>query len=133
VLVLAGLTLAQPATVPYALIALPVLVGAVLGRPALTVLVSTVTFVAGIVVLLIGQYDDLSPWRRMLINVLAVAVACAATWTIAAGRRRLREQADQYRLLAENVLDAVISLGPDGSVTWVSPSIEGILATRPRS
>jgi PAS domain S-box-containing protein/diguanylate cyclase (GGDEF)-like protein len=133
VLVIAALTFALPETVPYALIAFPVLVCAVLGRRSLTLLVSAVTIVTGVLVLAVGQYTDLSPWRRLLVIVLAVAVACAATWTIAAGKRRISEQADLYRLLAENVVDAVISIRPDGTVTWASPSITGILGHSPEA
>ncbi len=131
VLVLAGLTFALPETVPYSLIAVPVLVCSVLGRRSLTLLVSAVTIVIGVVVLVIGQYTDLSPWRRVLILAIAVAVSCAATWTIATGKRRIIEQADLYRLLAENVVDAVISIRPEGTVTWASPSIIGILGYSP--
>ena len=131
VLVMAGLTFALPETVPYSLIVVPVLVCSVLGRRSLTMLVASLTDPRG-GMLAIGQYTDLSPWRRVLIIVIAVAVACAATWTIAEGSDG-SEQADLYRLLAENVVDAVISIRPEGTVTWASPSIIGILGYSPEA
>jgi PAS domain S-box-containing protein/diguanylate cyclase (GGDEF)-like protein len=131
VLVMAALTFARPETVPYSLFVVPVLACSVLGRRALTVLVASLTLVLGVAILAIAQYTDLPPWRRMLIVVLAIAVSFAATWTIATARQRLQEQADRYRLLAENIVDAVISIRPEGPVTWASPSITGILGYTP--
>ena len=131
VLVMAGLTFARPETFPFSLFVVPVLACSVLGRRALTILVASLTLILGVAILAIGQYTDLPPWRRLLIIVVAVAVACAATWTIAKARQRLQEQADLYRLLAENIVDAVISIRPEGPVTWASPSITGILGYTP--
>lgn len=41
------------------------------------------------------------------------------------------EATERYRLLAENVADVVVRVTADGTVEWVSPSVEGVMGAPP--
>lgn len=49
------------------------------------------------------------------------------TEALAKAKADLEDSERRYRLLAENVRDMIITLGFDGRVMWVSPSIRGLL------
>jgi PAS domain S-box-containing protein len=49
-----------------------------------------------------------------------------------ATRTALARSESRYRLLAENASDVVMSMKPDGTIDWVSPSVSDILGWRPR-
>lgn len=49
------------------------------------------------------------------------------TAALAKAKADLEDSERRYRLLAENVRDMIITLGFDGQVMWVSPSIGGLL------
>ena len=85
----------------------------------------------------LGQRDYLRPWRHNL-SVSMVAILMMVSLTLALGwqaraawiqhldiQERLRTEEEKYRLLAENVISVVWTLGPEGQLTYVSPSILG--------
>ena len=41
------------------------------------------------------------------------------------------EATERYRLIAENVTDVVLRAAPDGTILWVSPSVESVLGAPP--
>jgi PAS domain S-box-containing protein len=45
--------------------------------------------------------------------------------------QRLRVSEERHRLLADNALDVVWTMGPDGSITYVSPSVEKLRGFTP--
>jgi PAS domain S-box-containing protein len=51
---------------------------------------------------------------------------------LVATRTALSRSEARYRLLAENASDVVMSMKPDGTIDWVSPSVTDILGWRPR-
>ena len=121
-----------PDVVPFAFAAVPILVSAAFGRVLLTALVSLVGIVSSVVVLTIGRYTDVLPSRRLLIVVVAAIVGVLLAWVVGRWKARVVEQAEQFRILAENVMDAVLSVTPDLTVTWASPSTEQLLGYRPQ-
>ena len=56
------------------------------------------------------------------------------TWRdrpIAAAPNEVAEREDLYRLVTEDVTDAVVRFADDGTITWVSPSFERLTRSRP--
>lgn len=85
----------------------------------------------------LGQQDYLRPWRHNL-SVSMAAILIMMSLTLALGwqaraawiqhldtQERLRAEEEKYRLLAENVISVTWTLGPEGQLTYVSPSILG--------
>ena len=83
----------------------------------------------------LSEEEYLRTWRHQA-TFAAVAVAGLVGLTLAMGwlarATWLRQLADQerlateeakYRLLAENALDVIWSMGPDGQLTYISPSV----------
>ncbi len=124
-----GLVLADDA-VPFALIVVPMLLSALRGRLWFTIAISAWSAVVGVIVLLLLDLDEGVLGRRALILIVAGAVAVAVAWTVSRWQSRARDEARRYRLLAENVLDAVLAVDRDGRITWASPSTRGLLGRR---
>lgn len=123
--------LLAPEVVPFAFGAVPVLLSCLAGRVLLTAMVGAVAVVVSAAVLMSGNYEDVSPGRRMLIVLVAVAISLVLAWVVQRWKSRVKEQAEQYRLLAENVMDTVLAVDLDLTVTWASPSVEQFLGYRP--
>lgn len=112
---------------------IPVVLTAPLGRPRATVGVGAAAWALSAAALSRGDFPTEAVVSRL---ILLAAVIVATTWVaevIRRGRRRLREQEAQMRILAENASDIVFRTSADGVIEWISPSVQRELGHRPES
>jgi diguanylate cyclase (GGDEF)-like protein/PAS domain S-box-containing protein len=132
-LVLVGVgDLLLPSSPIALLLVIPVVVAAAFLPPRATIAVTGVALVITVITGL--SPNDFAEWEGWLelgaIAGVGVAVYSLAT-TLAQYRASLREESEQFRMLAENATDIVARISPEGLVTWVSPSVEDRLGWRP--
>ncbi len=82
-----------------------------------------------------GSYRWLAEHRRAVTDADGAIVGRVAGWrdvTVELEHEAALAALDaRYRLLAENSTDVVLHTGPDGTITWVSPSVTPTLGWRP--
>ncbi|MFN8026966.1 MAG: PAS domain S-box protein [Acidimicrobiia bacterium] len=73
--------------------------------------------------------------HRYDVRAARIGDTIAITWRDvterSASRRDLAESEARYRRLAENASDVVLETVPDGTIEWVSPSVERVLGYEP--
>lgn len=133
ILLISALDIALPPDVILqTFLAIPVVASAILGRPVFTAAAGGLALLGGAVSWWVNGYTLVDGGRRSLIVLLiAVASVLLAATVRRANDDRNRDRA-LFRLLAENASDIVYAAGPDGLVTWVSPTVEQALGWRPR-
>ncbi len=71
--------------------------------------------------------------NEALITVIAAAVTCSAVWmTRLPLGRALKDRDAHYRLLADSLRDLVLLYDADGTLLYVSPSVERLLGYTPQ-
>jgi diguanylate cyclase (GGDEF)-like protein/PAS domain S-box-containing protein len=82
-----------------------------------------------------GEYRWMLAKGRAIRSTDGRLVGRAGSWRDISGEvaaeDRLLEERERYRLIAENASDVVWQMEPDGTLTWVSPSVEHILGWEP--
>jgi diguanylate cyclase (GGDEF)-like protein/PAS domain S-box-containing protein len=80
-------------------------------------------------------HEILAEERRYDIRAVRVGDALSFTWRDVTDRyqmaRQLAASEEHYRLLTENSYDTAIRVGDDGTVLWVSPSLQALLGWEP--
>lgn len=123
-----GVTFSSIRVLPFLVI--PVIASATIGRVLLTACVSVIAVATMLILNDFGDdFEDLG--RQVVALVLAGVIAVAIAWVINRWRRRLIAEEAKFRLLAENASDIVARITPDGTVEWVSQSVEAVLGWTP--
>lgn len=73
--------------------------------------------------------------RRIDVRAVPVGDTVSFTWRDVTARvaasQQIAKSREQYRLLAENASEVVVQTGPDGRISWVSPSVARVLGLPP--
>lgn len=73
--------------------------------------------------------------RRLDVRAVRVDDTVSFTWrdvtSRVRGTQQIAQSRERYRLLAENASEVVIQAGPDGQISWMSPSVRRVLGLPP--
>jgi PAS domain S-box-containing protein len=130
VILLGGaLKLARPGVEFAPLLAAPVVISALLGRPWATTALGLLALGVAAAVGLARSGEGSGPIVPEVLVAVLVAIALAKA--VQVWKSRLVAEEERYRLLAENASDVVLLTGVNGSVDWCSPSITSTLGWKP--
>lgn len=119
-----GVIFSSVRVLPFLVI--PVIAAASVGSIRLSAFVSAFAIAAMLVLNDFGDdFEDLG--RQFVALLLACAISITLAWVIGRWRGRLLDEQNKFRLLAENASDVVARVHPDGTIEWVSPSVEAVL------
>lgn len=139
VLLIAVVDALVPPDLPlFSFMLIPVVASARLGRPMLTATLTLMGLLLAGVLLQINNY----PAALFVSRVVLIGVSGGIAMVLAEVSRRseaARAAADnelvaseeQFRLLAENSVDVVVRVDPNGDFTYLSPSVRELLGYRP--
>ncbi len=124
-----GVIFSSVRVLPFLVI--PVIAAASVGSIRLSAFVSAFAIVTMLVLNDFGDdFEDLG--RQFVALLLACAISITIAWVIGRWRNRLVDEQIKFRLLAENASDVVARVHPDGTIEWVSPSVESVLGWTPQ-